>query len=42
MLDELDRIFFEHAEAGHVTIEYDTELYLGRLTDEVGTSGSLP
>jgi SAM-dependent methyltransferase len=31
MLDALERIFAEHAESGHVAIEYDTELYLGSV-----------
>jgi len=32
MLSALDEIFDRHAQDGRVTIEYDTELHLGRLT----------
>jgi SAM-dependent methyltransferase len=31
MLDELDRLFAEHAEAGRVRLEYDVDLYVGEL-----------
>jgi SAM-dependent methyltransferase len=31
MLGEIDRVFARHQEAGVVTIEYETELYVGRL-----------
>lgn len=30
MMDALQRIFTEHARDGHVTFEYDTEIYFGR------------
>jgi SAM-dependent methyltransferase len=32
MLRELDRIFSEHARDGEVRIDYDTEIYSGRIT----------
>lgn len=31
MVDALDRLFAEHQRDGHVTIAYDTDLYLGQL-----------
>src|SRR5690606_18434468 len=31
MVHALDRLFAEHERDGHVTIEYDTDLYFGRL-----------
>jgi SAM-dependent methyltransferase len=33
MMRELDRIFDEYNDGGTVRFEYDTELYIGRLTD---------
>ena len=33
MLGEAERIFDEHQSAGRVTIEYDTKVYYGRLTN---------
>lgn len=32
LLDDLDRLFEEHEEGGQVRIEYDTEVYFGRLS----------
>ena len=32
MLNELDDLFAKHEQAGHVVIEYDTEIYFGRLS----------
>ncbi len=31
MLSELERIFAEHARGGQVRVEYDTEIYIGRV-----------
>ena len=39
MLRELRRIFDEHAQAGSAILEYDTEIYFGRISQPNATPG---
>ena len=40
MLRELERVFEQHAEAGRVHLEYDVEIYVGRVAEHVTPTAS--